>query len=386
MSKKLISGVCIIALLISVMTAVPVFAAGSVADYNSAKALKYAKSHWNDGVGDCVKFVRACVEAGGVPKESGRTYGYTVKQYRNYLVKNNFAVVNKLNTDYYYSDYQGIRMSENKGKIAPGDIILYHCNNKNCSKPDFHMSIANGANGTNEGKYIGFVTCYAANKDINNKVACKIKCSKCGADKNSITLYAIHFKSKENGYYTSKVTGLKALATSYDTLTIKWNKLSSADGYKLYRSETKSGTYTELLNTEKTSVKDIVHQVGKVYYYKVQPYCNINGKTVLGNYSAVVSANTKPDAPVINAVKAGKTSVTVSWNKIDGAEGYRIYRATSKKGEYSSVKTINDGEIFSFTNSKLKKNTTYYYKVKAYMNYASKNIYSNYSKYKYVKL
>ena len=193
------------------ITTTPALAADTN-QYSSEKAMAYAKSHWNDGKGDCVAFVRACVQAGGIPKESWRTYGYSAKEYVDYLVKNGLAEKHILDTDYYYADYQGIRASDNVGKIAAGDIILYHCNNKKCAKRDFHVSLAAGSNGTNEGKYPGWITCYAHNKAVNNKVACKIKCSKCGAEKNSITMYSVHFKSEANGYYgyIGKATGLKS--------------------------------------------------------------------------------------------------------------------------------------------------------------------------------
>lgn len=141
--KKMCSALCVFLLILMILPfgTTEVFAAGALG-YNSEKALSYARSHWNDGKGDCVEFVRACVQAGGIPKESGRTYGYTPKQYKDYLIKNDYAVVYKLSTSNYYSNYQGIYAADNDGKIAPGDIILYRCNNKKCPKPEFHLSIS----------------------------------------------------------------------------------------------------------------------------------------------------------------------------------------------------------------------------------------------------
>lgn len=292
MKKKAISIFLAMVLAVTLMPMNTETAFGaSVAGYNSSKALTYAKNHWNDGKGDCVAFVRACVEAGGIPKESGRTYNYTAKQYRDYLVKNNYAEVFKLTTDYYYSDYQGIKAEDNQGKIAPGDIILYHCNNKNCSKQDFHMSICSGWEGTNEGKYPGWVTCYAHNTAVNNKVACKIKCSKCGADKNSITMYAVHFKSEANGYHYPSAPTIKAVKASASAIKVSWKSAEDADGYCIYRSVKKSSGYALKKTAAKTSTswKNTKLTKGKRYYYKVKAYRLQDGSKLYSVYSNRVS-------------------------------------------------------------------------------------------------
>lgn len=270
---------------------VSVYGASAI-HYNSAKALTYAENHWNDGKGDCVAFVRRCVEPAGIPRDSNRTYNYTAKQYKDYLVKNGYAVVYKLKTSIYYGDYHGIKEDDNKGKIAPGDIILYRCNNEKCPKREFHLSLCNGANGTAEGKYPGWMTCYAHNAAVNNKVACKIRCSKCSASKNSISLYAIHFKSEENGYrnYTGKVLGIKAKGTANKRIIVSWKKLSTATGYKVYRAPSKSGTYVCIASVKKTTYTDTVKSTGKKYYYKVKPYKEVNGLKNDGKFSSMVSA------------------------------------------------------------------------------------------------
>lgn len=267
----------------------------SAAGYRSSKALAYAKSHWNDGKGDCVEFVRKCVEAGGIPRDSSRTYNYTAKQYKDYLVENDYAFVYKLKTANYYSDYYGIKADENAGKIAPGDIILYRCNNSSCTKPDFHLSICNGSNGTDQGKYPGWITCYAHNTAVNNKVACKIKCSKCGAKKNSISLYAIHFTSEENGYskYSGKVSGVKAKGVLHKKITVSWEKLPSASGYKVYRATSKSGNYSCIASTKKATYTDTVKRARKKYYYKVRPFKLTDGLENVGKYSATVYAKSR---------------------------------------------------------------------------------------------
>jgi len=112
MKRKIYIALLAMCILVTMcFTAAPAFAKqADIAGYSSAKALEYAKANTmsdsQDG-GDCVVFVRACVEAGGVPKEEGRKYGYSVKDYADYLIKNDWVEVFEVNTSYYYSTYEG---------------------------------------------------------------------------------------------------------------------------------------------------------------------------------------------------------------------------------------------------------------------------------------
>ncbi len=68
-----------------------------------------------------------------------------------------------------------------------------------------------------------------------------------------------------------------------------------------------------------------------------------------------------------SAVSAGYDKVTISWNNVAGANGYIVYRSTKKAGVYSKIATVSSGSTFSYTNTGLTTNKTYYYKVCAYV-------------------
>ena len=67
-------------------------------------------------------------------------------------------------------------------------------------------------------------------------------------------------------------------------------------------------------------------------------------------------------------LKSGDPRLT--WEAVDGAVEYQIYRATSKSGDYKLIKTTTST---SFTNTSAKAGKTYYYKVKAIHSNASSN-------------
>ena len=85
-------------------------------------------------------------------------------------------------------------------------------------------------------------------------------------------------------------------------------------------------------------------------------------------------AKSAPTAPVVrigNSAASGKPMLT--WNAVEGATSYRIYRSTSKGSGYSLLGTTT---ATSYTNTGAKAGTTYYYRVKA-CNDAGLSPYSN---------
>ena len=85
-------------------------------------------------------------------------------------------------------------------------------------------------------------------------------------------------------------------------------------------------------------------------------------------------AKSAPAAPVVkisNSSASGKPMLT--WNAVEGATSYRIYRSTAKGSGYSLLGTTT---ATSYTNTGAKAGTTYYYRVKA-CNDAGLSPYSN---------
>ena len=82
--------------------------------------------------------------------------------------------------------------------------------------------------------------------------------------------------------------------------------------------------------------------------------------------SAVEAKDIRQVKPSVKVTGSSYSTVQIGWRKVEGAEGYQIYRAVSKNGTYRKVKTVKGGNTLSFTDQKKKFNKTYYYKVRAY--------------------
>ena len=80
-------------------------------------------------------------------------------------------------------------------------------------------------------------------------------------------------------------------------------------------------------------------------------------------FSPEYTISAVPAAPVVkagNSATSGKPMLT--WDAVDGATSYKVYRATAKNGAYS---VINTTKALTYTNVGAALGTTYYYKVEA---------------------
>jgi len=65
--------------------------------------------------------------------------------------------------------------------------------------------------------------------------------------------------------------------------------------------------------------------------------------------------------------------------KVNGVDGYKVYRATSKTGTYTYLGTISpEGEVLQY-NDTTTKGKTYYYKVRAYIIVDGQKVHTPYS-------
>lgn len=88
-----------------------------------------------------------------------------------------------------------------------------------------------------------------------------------------------------------------------------------------------------------------------------------------GNYTGSKKVNFQiiKNVSGVKAASAGYDSVKVSWEKVAGVTGYKVYRADSKNGKYKCVKTVKGEKTTSYKDKKLTAGKTYYYQVKPYL-------------------
>ena len=143
-------------------------------------------------------------------------------------------------------------------------------------------------------------------------------------------------------------------------IQLTWNEINNAEEYKVYRATSKNGAYKLIKTTTGTSFTNSSVKAGEAYYYYVVA---VNKLGIQSDKSNIVNRTCdlpQPKVTLSNVASSGK--IKVSWEAIDGAKEYKVYRATSKDGEYKLIKTTTNT---SLTNTSTTAGTAYYYKVKA---------------------
>ena len=176
-------------------------------------------------------------------------------------------------------------------------------------------------------------------------------------DKNGNTISSFN----SNGWskkYTPVAPTISKLENTSGGIKISWNKIAGVYGYRLYY-KTSSGGWKRFKDTTATSFTDSGVSPNRTETYTIR-CIDKNGKTVSGFYSRGWSKKYTPVAPTITRLSNTSKGVSVTWNKIAGVYGYRLYR----KYDGGSRTKVKDTTSTSFTDSGAKKGKKVTYTVR----------------------
>ena len=190
--------------------------------------------------------------------------------------------------------------------------------------------------------------------------------------------YSATVKVNTNPY---GVGGFKCSSKSSTSVTLKWNKGTTASGYQL--QQYKNGkwvtiyTGTKATNTSYT-VKGL--KAGTAgYRFRIRAYKTYGNTKQYGSWSSEVKVNTNPyGVGGFKAKSTAKTSITLGWNKGTTASGYQLQQY--KGGKWVTVYTGTKATSTSYTVKSLKANTSYKFRIRAYKTYGSSKQYGSWSK------
>lgn len=160
-------------------------------------------------------------------------------------------------------------------------------------------------------------------------------------------------------------TGVSAAAGD-STVTVTWNAVTGATGYRVLRRTNPSGALIQIAEQTDRNYMDTAVVNGSTYDYVVRAF----DLTQESPGSAQVSATPAPPppppplaAPTGLTATAGDASVGLEWNAVSGATGYRVVRATSPAGGEVQIADLTS---LGYTDGALVNGTTYYYSIRAY--------------------
>lgn len=180
----------------------------------------------------------------------------------------------------------------------------------------------------------------------------------------------------------AKVTNVGTEKRSSLYLTLSWDQVSGASGYRIYQYNEDTKAYekvTTISDADTTSYKITGLSSATEYQFKVRAYKKADGVTIWGSSSSVHREYTNPLKTKNLTGSAKASSVTLQWDKVTRASGYRVYRYNSTTKKYERIAILKGNTTCSYIDSKLKKGSTVKYKVRAYKTYDGVNYYGAYA-------
>lgn len=203
------------------------------------------------------------------------------------------------------------------------------------------------------------------------------------------TTYRFRIKAYKDSSYSSyayadidtlpaAVENFRRTGRTDSTVTLSWNKNSSADGYciELY----KNGKWRQVVKIPSNSALSYTASgltASTTCKFRIRAYRNAAKTTDYSDY-VNVAVNTLP-ADVTNFRCTGRTknSVTLSWNRNATAGGYIIQQYVS--GKWVQKAKLSDNTSVKYTISGLTPATSYRFRIRAYKTIGVNTVYSGYT-------
>ena len=176
----------------------------------------------------------------------------------------------------------------------------------------------------------------------------------------------------------SNMSGFKAKSKSYNSITLQWNKNTSATGYELQKWNGKKWVALTKITKNSTTTYTVKNlKASTTYKYRIRAYKTIGKATQYSGYKEL-SVNTNPsNMSGFKAKSTARTSVTLQWKKNTSATGYEIQKWNGKK--WVSAAKVTKNSTVTSTVKNLKKNTSYKFRIRAYKTIGKATQYSSWS-------
>ena len=287
-----------------------------------------------------------------------------------------------------YSDYTSV-LTVNTNPYGVGG---FKCSSKTSTSVTLKWNKGTTASGYQLQQYKDgkWVTIYTGTKAANTSYTVKgLKAGTAGY-RFRIRAYKTYGNTKQYGSWSSEVKvntnpygvgGFKCSSKTSTSVTLKWNKGTTASGYQL--QQYKDGKWVTIYTgTKATSTSYTVKglKAGTAgYRFRIRAYKTYGNTKQYGSWSSEVKVNTNPyGVGGFKAKSTAKNSITLGWNKGTTASGYQLQQY--KGGKWVTVYTGTKATSTSCTIKSLKANTSYKFRIRAYKTYGNTKQYGSWSK------
>ena len=172
-------------------------------------------------------------------------------------------------------------------------------------------------------------------------------------------------------------------------IRLRWQEVGGSHGYQIWRQDSDGnwrviktlGDRDNVLTNNQggtTAYSNCDLLPGQKYVYKMRAFrITEDGRKIFGAYSDEYTVATKPEAPTLTiAALSGKAQL--SWEAVNGADGYHIWMSTQPDTGFTITKTLT-GEETDYTKYGLESGTTYYFKLRCFAEVDGKKTFGDYS-------
>lgn len=146
----------------------------------------------------------------------------------------------------------------------------------------------------------------------------------------------------------------------YKSVTLTWDQCEDVNGYRVYQRVDNKWKSLKTTSSRSYTVTDLVPNT--TYKFGVRSYTKEDGKNYWSDYTVVYATTLgAPESPAKINVDAGFDSVTLSWDAVENANGYRVYQSVG--GKWKALKTTS---AKTYTVTGLTDATDYKFAVKSY--------------------
>lgn len=171
------------------------------------------------------------------------------------------------------------------------------------------------------------------------------------------------------GTAVANVTSFTKKASTASTLTLQWDRNTSATGYSVERYT--GGKWVEILKTtDNSTVTDTVSGLaaGTTYTFRIRAYKTVGTTVLYSDYTRLAAVTDKADklGNVTSFARKSATSstLTLQWDKNANATGYSVERYTG--GKWVEILRTTDNMTVNHTVSSLAAGTTYTFRIRAF--------------------
>ena len=231
-----------------------------------------------------------------------------------------------------------------------------------------------------------WILTYEEPSDCQNGGYAVYTCGDCGAEKSRVTEKSSH--TPDSTSVVIEKAGMNKAGKSAVLCTMCGEALEETV-IPAISKKTQGFTTAVYDGTAKTPTIRFYDSEGNRLVYKTDFTVKYpSGRTKPGTYTAKVTFigkyegeadvtyTIKPSTVELSATST-KNSVTLTWDDLPEATGYRVYRYNTSTKKYKALKTTWDT---TYTDSSLKAGTRYYYVVKSYTKVKGEYYWSTYSK------